>query len=306
MAYAAASRTEEYRRFQTELADEISPEEASAAEDAFRRGRVALWSVAAGWAALVLLAAGMRSSWAEAALSDLADGALVPASLFLGARFRVPLAGRLLLSLSVLKLFAGELSLSLHSNQISAAFMFALYLPLFWGLGWLLDRSASAEARLRGSKRWGAGRLWIFALLYGGFALLSWLGRGFQQGAPFPVATLLAAGVAAAWPWWPGPWCERGRIALVPDAGLLLRAATKRGLIQLAGRMLAVLFAVFPLFLFLCHLGLQKDGLQPPADAVASQPAVAGAAPPPPLIMGAKPIAKNPKKTAPTINRSAR
>lgn len=275
MAYADTSRTAEYRRFQTELADEISPDEASAAEDAFRRGRVALWSVAAGWAALVLLAAGMRGSWAEAALSDLAGGALVPASLFLGARYRVPLAGRLLLTLSVLKLFAGGLSLSLYSNQGSAALMFAFFLPLFWWLGWLLDRSASAEARLR-HPRWGVGRLWIFALLYGDIALVGWLGEGRLQGAPFPVATLLAAAVAAVWPWWPGPWIERGRIELVPDAELLLRAATKRGLVQLAGRVLAVLFAVFPLFLVLCHLGLQEDGLQPPADAVASRPAGSG------------------------------
>ena len=271
-ANVSTSQAAEYRRFQTELADEISPEEALAAEEAFRRGRLALWAVAGGWLLLVLVAAWLQGSWLEAVLADLAGGAVVVAGLVLGARYRTPYAGRLLLTLSTVQVFVGKLSLSLYAHQSINALMVLFLMALFWWLGGLLDHSASAEGRLR-RPRWGVARLWIFALVYSSVAFVIWTVDGLPAGAPFPFAALVAAGLAALWPWWPGPRVERDRPELVPDAELLLKAATKRWLAQLAGRTLALLFAVFPLFLVLCHLGLQEHGMQPPPDAVSSRTA---------------------------------
>jgi hypothetical protein len=261
-AHDSTSQTAEYRRFQIDLADEISPDEALSAEEVFRRGRVALLTVAGGWAALVTAAVLLPGLRAQAIVSDVAQGLLIAACLVLGARYRTHFAGRLLFSLSAFQMLLGVLDLPPESQAGLVFIGLLVFGPLFWSTGWLLDQGASTEQRNRRPK-WGVGGLWAFALVFGALLLSMWYGSGRLEGEPFPLASLLACVLAAAWPWWPGPQIERGRPLLVPDADLLLKAATRRWLIQLAGRILAVLFAVFPLFLFLCNLGLGETVLAP-------------------------------------------
>lgn len=218
IASAPTSRTAEYRRFQTDLADEISPDEALAAEEAFRRGRTALWTVAGVWAALAAAAASLPEPFWRALVSDLAGGFLTVACLALVGRYRMAFAARWLLPLSVLEAV-------LAPPDVAWTNLVWLLVPTFvigglgWVLGALLDFGASPDARR--AHPWRAiASLWGFSILQGGGILLLWWKT--STGEPFPLATVAASLVCAVWPWWPGSWVARRRPSFVPDAALFL------------------------------------------------------------------------------------
>jgi hypothetical protein len=269
-----AGTIEVYHDFQDKYAAEISTDEAIAAERAFSKGQTALAWVAASWMAIVLLASFLEQHLLLAAvLSDIAQALVIIASLVLVTLYRVPFAGRLLIPLGMFEVALEVPSSSWDDTEVIAGGAFFLFFIL-WCFGWMIDGGASPERHPR-HPRLPAALLLAFSVLFSGVAVFLWSEYGRDEGHPFPFGVILASAVCALWPWL-NSWFEKRRPHLDPDAKMVHQVAVRRWLSRFFGRLLAVVFAVFPLFLFLNNLDLVEKLRVPSETSVLETPGALG------------------------------
>lgn len=248
-----------YRDYQQQLAAEISPGEAAAARRAFERGRRALFLTAGiGLPLLFLISALADRRWAVHTIlpeiGDALDPLIALTIVLLAWWWRVPIAGRLLVPVSMLLLMSDPPSYSPSAPGLAMVLLF-LVVIVGGGLGWLLDQGASPMLTQRAPWR-ARGALLTYGALSLGFTWAAWHG-GFGTPAGVVVA-VLCWGAIGLWHWWPGPRLAAARQALVADAEVVLQAAWTRWTLRTAGRVLAVLLALGPLLLYLNALGLER------------------------------------------------
>gem|GEM_PF-5992955 len=266
-----------YWDFRERLFTTIDVNESEEASATYRRGHIALWT-------LLLVTTVTALSKVDLGLTVLA-GVLV-----LGTVFRVPVAGRAVLTAYGVALLAPgftrwELEEGIPEWAPEAItigktwtaglgivpfylsfflFGFAMMSLFFFALGWLVDYGLSTEPDGGQPVR---RRICLSA---SGLALITLI--VLPESGPRSWSTLaitcLPAALCVVWPWGPSQWIQRRqRHFHSADVWLLLRAAHPRSLRYWGGRVLAAGLALLPFLCFLNGVGI-REHLSRPSDVI--------------------------------------